>query len=138
MSCSKSGVLERRRRLQVDSLQRAALLGELRTAGVVALVDTLVLGATQLLAQLVDREIQSRELVAVGRLGPHDGSLAGDRELDRVVFHPAVVIRPVGDLHVDALRARGEVLDAGGLLFDDRAEAIRHVHSHADDAGFHP
>ncbi len=36
------------------------------------------------------------------------------------------------------LRTRREILDADGLLFGDGAEPIRHAHTHADDAGFHP
>ena len=104
----------------------------------VAGVDALVLRAAQLLAQLVDREVEGGELVAVGGLGPHERALAGERELDGVVLDATVVIRAVRDLYVDALSAWRKVLDAGGLVFDDRAEAIGDTHSHADDAGFHP
>ena len=116
----------------------AAALLELGAARVVAGVDALVLRAPQLLAQLVDREVEGGELVAVGRLGPDERALAGERQLDGVVLDAAVVIRAMRDLDVDALCAWRKVLDAGGLLFDDRAEAIRDPHSHADDAGFHP
>ena len=118
--------------------QLAAPLLELRAARVVAGVDALVLRAPQLLAQLVDRHVEGGELVGIRRLGADEGALAGERELDRVVLHAAVVIRAVGHLHVHALSAWRKVLYAGGLVFDDRAEAIGDTHSHADDAGFHP
>ena len=78
------------------------------------------------------------ELVAVGRLGANDRPLAGHGELDRLVLTGAVVVRTVGDLDIETLRTRREILDADGLLFGDGAEPVRHAHTHADDAGFHP
>jgi hypothetical protein len=125
-------------RLHVDPLDGAAALLELRTAGVLTSVDALVLRAAQLLAQLVDREVEGGELVTVGGFGPHHGALAGDRQLDGVVLDATVLIGAVRDLYIDALSAWRKVFDAGGLVFDDRAEAIGDTHSHADDAGFHP
>ncbi len=124
--------------LQVDARQLTALLLELGAARVVARIDALVLRAPQLLAQLVDRHVEGGELVGIRRLSADDRALAGERELDRVVFHPTVVIRAVSHLHVHALSAWRKVLYADGLVFDDRAEAIGDTHSHADDAGFHP
>ena len=125
-------------RLQVDAGQLAAALLELRPARVVASVDALVLRAPELLAQLVDRHIEGGELVGIRRLSADERTPARERELDRVVLHPAVVIGAVGHFDVHALSARCKVLYAGGLVFDDRAEAICDTHSHADDAGFHP
>ncbi len=108
-----------RGRLHVDSGELSAPLLELRAPRVVARIDALVLRATQLFAQLVDRHVQRRELVAVGGLGPDDRTLARERELDRVVLHSAVVVGAMGHFDVDTLRARSEVLYAGGLVFDD-------------------
>nr|BFF10711.1 hypothetical protein GCM10025699_20140 [Microbacterium flavescens] len=125
-------------RLHIDPLDGAAALVEFGAPRVVAGVHALVLRASQLLAQLVDREIERSELVTVSGLGPDDRALSGERQFDGVVLHASVVIRAVSDLDVHALSARSEVFDAGDLVFDDRAKAICHSHSHADDAGFHP
>jgi hypothetical protein len=72
---------------------------------VVARVDALVLRAAQLLGELVDREVEGDELVAVGRLGANDRPLAGHGELDRLVLTGAVVVRTVGDLDIETLHA---------------------------------
>ena len=48
------------------------------------------------------------------------GPLPVSGQLHGLVLDTAVVIGAVRDLDIDALRAGGEMLDAGGLLFDDR------------------
>lgn len=114
----------------------AAALLEVRAA-VLPPVDSLLLGTAQLLGHLVDREIECDELVAVGRLGTDDRALAHQRELDGLLRHLAVAVDPVGDLHIQSLRASRECLDPGDLLFDNGSEAIGDTHSDANDARFH-
>ena len=125
-------------RLHVHSVDGAALLVEFGAARMLAAVHALLLGAAELLAELVDGDVERRELVVVDGLGPDDRTLAGQGQFHGRVLHATVVIRAVSDFDLETLRARREVLDPGHLLLDDSAEAIRNAHSHTDDAGIHP
>ena len=125
------------RRLDIDALKRASSLVERRAPRMISRVDPLLLGTPHLFAQLVDSDLERRELVVVDRLRPHDRSLAGEGEFHRGVLAAPAVRGTVGDLDVEPLRAGREILDAGGLVVDDSTEAVRDSHAHADDAGVH-
>jgi hypothetical protein len=121
----------------VDSLQRTALLLEMRAARMLAPVDTLLLRTTQLLRHLVDSEIESHELVAVDSLRAYDRPLADESELDSLIGHPPASIGAMRHLHIQSLRFRSERLHPGDLLLDNGAEAIGDTHPDANDACFH-
>ena len=100
-------------------------------------VDPLLLRPAQLLGHLVDREIESHELVAVRRFGANDRPLSDERQLDRLLRDVAIAEHAMGDLHIQPLRSTRERLDPGDLLLDNGSEAIGDSHSDADDARFH-
>jgi hypothetical protein len=99
--------------------------------------DPLLLGAPELLRELVQRHVQRGELVRVDSLRPDDRSLTEERELHGLIRDATVAIGPMGDLDLEPESSRRERLNTRRLLLDNRAEPVGDAHSDADDARFH-
>ena len=102
-----------------------------------ARINPLSLRSAQLFTQLIDSDVESGELVAIGGFCTNNWSLADHGELDGIVCNSTVVVGPVRHLDIHSLCTRREVVDTNDLLLDDGPEPVGDAYAHADDVGFH-
>ena len=119
----------------LDTGRLPLLLGDLdRVAAVVLLA---VACAAQALGQLAHGDVEGREAVGGTGLGPDDRALRDHGDLGALGGIGLARVALVGDLDLDALDARVELLDLGGLLLDVVPQARTDLSAAADDGDVH-
>ena len=111
------------------------ILGDLdRVAAVILLA---VACAAQTLGQLAHGDVEGGEAVGGTGLGPDDRAFRDDGDLGALGGIGLARVALVGDLDLDALDARVELLDLGGLLLDVVPQTRTDLSVAADDGDVH-